>query len=322
MSLRCFQFIIIVSLFSMVVSAETEVKSSHQLFKGVIVDTQDEWLYFMNTNGKLQAVNLISGEKVWQTTETYLPLLVYDSHLIAQKQTHKKGSLSLVSFEKFTGTIKEERFFPLPEKVTPLMNDELNRHFSISANHDDPISLKLNWHYKVKPYDAMPFVPLNDTFVISQLNKESLHGTFIFDNSPALSKVKVKSFLNKSTAPKANIEGRFLTNKKVGRQFVSVSKEHILLSTPTSDSQSLKSYLWQIYDRSGNSIGAISQANSYLPFLIIKDTIIFIRLPSTHFINDEKVESQLSVNAYALNSGQFLWNYEIKDLSYTGPIPH
>ena len=62
--------------------------------------------------------------------------------------------------------------------------------------------------------------------------------------------------------------------------------------------------------------------NSYRPFEVVGDTVLFVTLPGMETVDDKLVELPLMIFAYSLSKGSKLWFHEIMDYSFKGPYPH
>ena len=163
---------------------------------------------------------------------------------------------------------------------------------------------------------------ININNIISKSNKSSkpIFGEISLNSNSRLADASTRVLSQKPTSANIAIEGNFLNDKK-GRQFKSISGNHIMVSNLKSDPSLWEKYQWDIYDLSGELLGSINNASSYISFNVVDDVILFMNLPYTKYKQNIKHEEPLSLQAYSLNTGQRVWQYEVKDLTYKGPYP-
>jgi hypothetical protein len=301
--------------------------SSYELWKGVVVDSTNKLIYTSNPNGGMDGINISVGNKAWHTAKADRPIVVYDSKLIAQHDSKQAGTLSLVSIESASGNISESHSIELPSIVVAQVADSLNNHFNIREKTVSPSSSNLEWQFRKETVrGTAPTAPennlINSINTTSKTNKENIHifgeVTFNGNNNLATSSSRVLSQM--STSTNSAIEGKFLVNK-AGRQFKSVSGNHVMVSTRKSDPSLREKYQWDIYNLTGQLLGSINNSSSYISFDTVDDVILFMSLPYTKYIQNTKHEAPLALQAYSLSTGQKLWQHEIRDMTYKGPYP-
>ena len=101
---------------------EVSLRRSADTFEfrnGVIVNVAESRAYLMSPRHGIEALNLRSGELLWQTTSAARPLLLNDGRLIAQAETGSVGnSLPVVVVSaRDAGQILLEVEVALPETV-------------------------------------------------------------------------------------------------------------------------------------------------------------------------------------------------------------
>ena len=95
-----------------------------------------------------------------------------------------------------------------------------------------------------------------------------------------------------------------------------------MVSKLKEDPSKWNKYAWDIYNKEGVLIGSTNHSSSYSPFFVSDKTIVFVNQPNSRVINNNWVETPLTLQAVSLESGQLIWDKEIRDLKFKGPYPH
>jgi hypothetical protein len=117
------------------------------------------------------------------------------------------------------------------------------------------------------------------------------------------------------------IAGNFLQQDE-GRQFASMSRNHVLVSQINDELSIWEKYKWDIYNKKNQLLGSILHYNSYRPFEVVGDTLLFVTSPAMNAEGDKVMRYPFMVNAYSLTSGNQKWTHEVKDHKFNGPYPH
>ena len=298
--------------------------SSYELWKGVVVDSNNKLIYAINPNGGIDGIDIIAGKKVWHTDHADRPIVVQGSNIIAQRDSTQPGEISLVGINNKTGAMNESHSVLVNKDVVARVGDGLNQHFDIKTKIVNASLSHLEWQFRKEIVRGT--APENNTIninnTISKTNKSSkpIFGEISFNNNSRLVDASSRMLSQKLISVNTAIEGKFLSDKK-GRQFKSISGYHIMVSNLKSDPSLWKKYHWDIYDLSGELLGSINNASSYISFNVVDDVILFMSLPNTRYIQSIKQVEPLLLQAYSLNSGKMIWKHDVKDLTYKGPYP-
>ncbi len=286
---------------------------SLQLYKGVVVDADSGLIYIANPEGGLDGVELSSGNNRWHSDQADLPLMVQAGDLIAQTDNLEKGAIILRGLNTTTGAVRQMRSVVVPDSVKARVGHDLGERFDMIPVVSELTRPTLQWQYQKKIVKGMPD-PAQD-------NLNESYGEITFNNGQTLIDASARLIPTKPNVGPVSIEGRFLDNIEE-RQFSSISKQYIIASERNADQTAWLRYQWTIYHNTGRQLGQINHVNSYVPFEVIDDLIIFVTLPSLRYeANNNKIESPLLLQAVSLSSGQTLWSREVKDLTYQGPYP-
>ena len=290
--------------------------SSHQLYKGVIIDVNDDIAYVINPNGGIDSISIQTGLQLWHFDNADYPLLVKDSQLIAHVDNSEAGKISLVALDANTGEVTQIRQITIPDHIYAKVSHGINQQFDINIDPDNPFSGKIQWQFKAKTAQGM--LPEPELRLEEKLNYGEIS---LSDIDSSLSTAKTKLLQQKPIKKIAAIEGKFIGNVD-GRQFKSISEEHILVSKLKSDTSVWNKYYWEILDLDGNLLGALDNNVSYNAFLISGDILIYVSSPYARYKQSGTIKGPLSIHAFSLTSGNHLWNKEIRDLKFQGQVPH
>ncbi|MGH8488405.1 MAG: hypothetical protein ACREXS_05940 [Gammaproteobacteria bacterium] len=115
---------------------------------GVIVDMSTHLAYLMNPQGGIDALDLSSGNLVWNSDKAAKPLFLCDKVLIAQARNRGRVNiLRIVALNtQDIGNPVFEASFELPNEVSALIDDGLGTSFRVTARtHQD--DLILSWMF-------------------------------------------------------------------------------------------------------------------------------------------------------------------------------
>jgi len=290
---------------------------SYQLIKGVIVDNTGESIFVINPNNGLDSVSLKTGLVNWHSDHATLPVLISNGNLLAQKETNSNSVLSLISIDTKNGHQLDTKQFSLPNNTSAPIVDGLDRKFDIQANFENNPNGEITWEYNYKKVQGMllenPPQPIK------------YYGKLIQDNNQTLKNMKMQIVDKPSQSTNKKIVGNFLNNLQLdskARQFKSVNGQHILVSKLKKNTSKWNKYAWDVYDKSGNLIGSTSHYSSYTPFFVSDNVLIYVNQPNARMINNKWVESPLTLQGISLDSGQPIWDKEVRDLKFKGPYPH
>jgi hypothetical protein len=301
-------------------SVAQQSSSKNELWKGVIIDPDNKLVYTINPRGGIDGVEITTGKKIWHSDQADRPIIIQGAKIIAQRDSTQPGVISLVSINNKTGAMDDSRTVSVNNNVLARVNDGLNQHFEIvsaSLNH-------LEWQFRKESIRGIApennTINLDNTISNANTSNKLILGEISFNNSNRLADATARELTQIPATANITIEGNFLSNKK-GRQFKSLSGNHIIVSNLKSDPTLWEKYQWDIYDLAGQKLGSINNPNSYISFNVVEDIILFIKLPNTKYIQNIQHEELLSLQAYSLITGQRMWQHEIKDLTYKGPYP-
>ncbi len=284
--------------------------SSYQLYKGVIVDTNSKNIYNTNPKTGIDARSVQNGSLSWHSDKAELPIMVNDSQLIAQQSSTSKGMLGLAQFNSTTGKLLVEKSLMMPNQIIPNIKDGLNQKFNVYENKGTLGSIR--WNYFSQSSQGM--------LEKETPNIKENYGEIVLGQNKQLDGAQLVSFSQKPTRSVGHVEGKFLSGID-GRQFKSVTGDHILVSGINKDATIWDKYSWDFYDLKGTQLGHMDFAHSFRPFILIDDLILFVNTPFEKATETTIQSFPLSLNAYSLSSGDLVWNTEVRDFSFTGAFP-
>jgi len=290
---------------------------------GTVVDINNEMIYVSHPEKGIEAISIDSGKVIWQSDEAARPIMIRDDQLIAQAAVSTNGTINLVSFNSNNGTVLSKKALVAPSKVLAQTSEGLEHKFNIQANYDTNPMGEIEWSYFYKV--AQGIVPeqnltgqAKDTTTYGQIKlsqaKQS-SGQSVLDDATLI------TLSEKPLSKLIAMAGKFLQQDD-GRQFASLSRNHVLVSQINDELSIWEKYKWNIYDMNNQLLGSFLHYNSFRPFEVVGDTVLFVTSPTMNAEGDKVIRHPYMLNAYSLSSGVEKWTHEVKDHKFNGPYPH
>lgn len=149
-SLKILVALFLFSLASFVYSGSNHSESSFQFRPGVIVDSEENpTIYLMSPRGSVEAVELRSGKRRWDSSEAVRPLLLDRNYLIAQAEPFESpNTLRLAVLDAKEGKKLFHTDVKLPQGVQALVDNGPGTSFHLTAcQHNGKVYI--SWGYKV-----------------------------------------------------------------------------------------------------------------------------------------------------------------------------
>jgi len=305
------------------ITAAAKNQIGFDLALGAIVDTTNEMVFFSHPNKGIVAISINSGELIWHYDKATRPILLRDGQLIAQADVTSKGKIILVALDSSSGTILSQKTLMAPSNILASTSEGLEHKFNINANYDTNPLGEIEWSYSYKMAQGIP-----PQINISEIPKDkktygqiNLRHTKTPSGISLLDDAKLKTLPQKPLSEMIAIAGKYLQQVD-GRQFTSLSKNYILVSQINDKLSTWEKYKWDIYDKNNQLLGSFLHHNSYRPFEVVDDTVLFVTLPAINAESKEVIHYPLMINAYSLSTGTPKWTSEVKDHQYNGPYPY
>jgi hypothetical protein len=314
---------VLLLLLAVIFTVNAKDQSEFDLSPGAVLASSSGLLYVSHPDKGIDAISIESGEVVWHSDDAARPVLIRDGQLLAMANAKKKGEINMVSFDSNSGTILSKKTLEVPSTVIANASEGLDHKFKISANYETNPLGDIQWNHSYKL--AQGIASIQDLNAVPKDNKT--YGQIKFSQSKmesgksALSDLTLKILTQKPNPKSVAIEGKFLQQKD-GRQFTSLSKNYVLVSQVNDNLSTWARYKWDIYNIKNKSLGSFTHHNSFRPFEVVGDTVLFVTYPMINAQEDKVIRHPFMVNAFSLSSGNKKWSKEIKDHKYQGPVPH
>jgi len=301
---------------------------SFMLRNGVIIDTERNQAYIMNTEGGIDAVELTRGTLVWHTDQADKPLALEGNQLACQVQPKNPGNnldITILNVEE-SGSLEDIYSIELPPDVRISINETLNSSFTARARIVGG-EIFVSWNYTFHPRKGT--APLNSsqrkqtsTQPSDQQYQPVKGAARINLSTKATSTINVQQIPASLTPVSPYLSGN---NRLAGvpeRQFISANGNHVLGSKRIESDSVWSKYQWIIYDHvTGNRIAVIKNHLSYSPYFVNDGQIIFETGSYIRRIDNVLVKKPLKIMSVDLQNGRELWSWPIRDTRYRGPFP-
>lgn len=299
------------------------------LADGVVVDTASQTAYIMKSEGGLSAVSLNGGTVLWTVNAKAKPIQVVGDLLLAQQEPREAGQLDLVSFRLSDGAPGElTARVELPGDVTPRLKDNQASSWRLSA-HQEGDEIVLSWFANKAAGSDTPrgYLPAADenrapsmdggeeSSALKADTPSNFAGTLRLNASGNL------RIAEKASAPRTlNAVDRKLPGV-AGRQFLSADGRHVLASRRANANNIWQSYRWTIYEReTGERVGELNHFASAAPFVVASGNLFFVSQPTARVSDGKVIETPMQLQAIQLADGAAIWNKEVNDPRYDGPV--
>ncbi len=318
MKIKLTQNLLLKSLVSLLIFSSSAYSTSIEIYKGVLVNETTHQAYLSNPNGGIDSIAIENGKINWHSNQADLPLLSLDSSVIAQLNTTVSGILKLANIDTSNGQLTQNHDFSLPENVKTNIQQSLESQFDLSfvsnqSTNANDSRINFDWQFTNKKAQGM----LSE----KTIKPLKISGGLLIRDANDITSGIVKVSNKNLKRVKQHIESKFLKNLD-GRQFKSISGNHILISNMKQTHQIWDKYTWDLYDLKGQKLGSIDNFTSFRPFVVVSDLLVFVDLANEKLVNDSYESEALSLKAYSLKTSELKWKKEVRNLSYSGPYPH
>ena len=333
---------------------DVEVAEPFELSDGVIADPERSAVYLMRPEGGIEAVHLVTGESIWQSSRAARPILLFGSLLVAQTEAPgEAGSLRLVGLD--VGDQAAPRFetaIDLPDGVSAKVDDGRRTSFQVSARPDGA-SLIVTWSYSLaaaKPGES-PVVRREvhrldpKTSGVSKLSFEQVPKP----PPPALPPPVAEAAQGRSllrqpwragdyfVAPARAPEGKSVVLKrweapsgrplpevplfgdKLQLRYASADGLHLLASR-LDDRTRPDRYEWAIFSaRTGKRVGTVRSHATAAPFFVFPSSLVEVEAGHRTRSGAEWIEEPRRLRAIDPATGAQRWSRVLRDTKYRHP---
>lgn len=283
---------------------------------GVVVDLSKDTIYITNPEVQIEALDLKSGEAKWKISLSAKPLGIINERLVIQVAPKGKGNtLTLAECQTNDGKELSRTTLDLPKGASSFVRNYGKGILNIRPYRIENETI-LSWAYNGG-------ITQGDYDEKRDESQEIIEGAIKVGTGPGqYDDVNIKELpkdykLNSILVPKNQ-----KIDTKIGQQFISKDKRHILVSWKETDDTDFNSYRWEIYDASSKKlIGKQESHVSYTPFFV-KNGILY-REVGPYFIPEQEGMKKVPLQILAVDfrSGKIIWSKEILDSVYRGPAP-
>lgn len=302
-------------------------KEKFQLVPGVVVDAAKGQIYSMDVNGGIKAVDVKTGQVVWNTKDASRPLGFAGDRLIGQMEhLTPNNALEVANLDPQTGKAISSASAALPAQVAPSAASSLKGDFAAFANSLPNGDAVISWQYVQRTPRALPpgtkptLPPAGGTAPLPTSDAgRFLRGAFRLDETTgvlqAMSAAAAPSASPELTSPQSSGDAQ-------NRQFLSADGRHYLVSTRNAGNSDTQRYTLTVYDRqTGAHIGAFQSPVAAVPFYVTDSKAVYELSPSARRTPQGVVEQPRTIRAVDLATGNEIWATPVRDSTYRGPVP-
>lgn len=304
-------FVTVGSLFGQNASVNTL-----SLTDGVLIDRESGRLYVMTPEHRLAAVNMTTGEIVWQRDVSGKPLFIQNGLLVVYRENDSvNDAASIVMFDKNNGEFQPNRAFPmaLPMDAHKYIDDGLGKQFRIHPILEDQ-AVALVWQSRRKTPSPVPPE-------MTGLTPFTAEGAVGFDqNLSALVPVS-RALSFRESAHLTVAPGASALPNQVGPRYASVDRNaHISVQRNGSEPNIFK-YQWRVLDAEGNLLGSFQAETGGAPFVVRDQQLIYAAPGFIARQGENMVQTPYRLRAVNLQTGEEMWTLPLRDTKYYGPYP-
>lgn len=284
--------------------------AAFELRPGVVVDPTLGSLYRMRPQGGLDALALRDGASRWSSEEADVPLLVFGDWLLALRDPEvPRGTMTLVAFDRQSGSTVFTTTAALPEGTWAGVDDGLGKRFTVQAWHDGAVA-RFAWTSSTRRIGGM-----RDSTTEPVVRS----GVFALD-------LAAESLVTTSDAPPVARRPDLPPEARLAGlddlQFLAMDDGHVMTSVRFADDRTFDKYRWSVTSRAnGDRVGTFDTFASYAPFGVVGQRVVHELPPHGRRIAGEMVDLPLSVQVVDLRTGRALWSEAVRDTGYHGPFP-
>lgn len=286
--------------------------SIRPLHEGVVIDSASGAAYVMSPRGGVDALELATGNVMWNSRDAAKPLLLKDGKLLAQARPAKDGALVVVALDAKGGKTQGRVDIEVPSFVRANVLDGPSRKFRAEAFEAEDGGVVVAW-------SAEEGRALQGFVEAEGANMSILEGAAKTSTLSGAVKIDVASG---RAVPVSGAEPRSLSAQVAGeRQMASVDGRHILRSERNPEGGLWNRYRWTITNAAGVKLGTVEAPVSMAAFVVSGNQLFYVAQPSVRKEENKLVEQPLRLRALDLRTGNELWASAVVDSTFRGPFP-
>lgn len=293
--------------------------SIRPLHEGVVIDSASGAAYVMSPRGGIDAVELATGNVMWNSRDAAKPLLLKDGKLFAQARPGKEGELVVVALDAKAGKAERRVDVEIPSFVRANVLDGPSRKFRAQAFESADGGVVLTWTAEegralqglVEPEGSN--TPINEAAATAKT--PSLSGAVRIDVATG------RAVPVNDAEPRSLSAAQIAGNAGNPRQMASLDGRHILRSERNPEGGLWNRYRWTITDAAGVKLGSVEAPVAMAPFVVSGNQLFYVAQPSLRREENKLIEQPLRLRAFDLRTGNELWASAVVDPTYRGPFP-
>ena len=291
---------------------EPQTENPFLLQNGILVNPDTDLMYIMVPEGGIEARQIQTGQKVWQTHQAAKPLTMRGNTLVAQAE----------------GQPGSEHIDVLYIPTSPAAGAPKSVSLSISGASwngvDDGLGKSLNIIGGEHQGNTIIWWQANEEVprgaAVANMTPRSLAGSYLLSQEAGI----VESLSNLPPAPAPQRLQLLPPTEQLssqGTEYLSVNGDHILVSQRIADNGHWNKYRWTIYNRAGEEVGTTNSHFSTSFFHVSGQTLVYLAQPTLRRIGNSWEELDLRLSAIDLRTGEQIWQQPVRDTAYRGPFP-
>lgn len=279
------------------------------LQRGVLVARETAAVVFMSPDSTIEKVSISSGKTEWISHDGAMPIALNDGSLLVLRDAAERGKLPYAVLADADGTLVARAAVDLPATAAGLVDDRLGERFELLAAADG-----LRWSYQREQVQGARMTEDQGYQESKQAATSALSGALAIDWAAGTLAPVPEASLKSLATQAAEIGSPSATGP---RTFRSVGDDYRLRSERQEDGR----YRWLITDASGARVGEMVSDYSYRPFDVVAGKLLYVTTPQVSMIGGRAQIEMPTLMAFDLASGALVWQREIRDTRYRGPLP-
>jgi hypothetical protein len=285
--------------------AQAPEGTSSALFEGVVIDAATGTAFVMSPKGGVDAVDLATGARKWNSRAAVRPIMIGDGGLLAQAPPSENGLLEVVTLDTAAGIVKDRMSLELPAGINASVIDTPAQKTRVGGYRDAGGDAVVTWDIERKPARGMAPAGVDEI--------QRLRGGARLDRAA-----------RRAVAVAVAGDDEGLSNLTIEEmsQLRSIDGRHLMRVTHNPDRTNLAApYSLSISDESGATIATIDSTVSLTPFIVIDSTLYYVAQPSIVLEGGAYVSEPLRLKAISLASGTQAWAAPVLDILHVGMLP-
>lgn len=303
------------------------------LTDGVLIDSSRQVAYVTNAERRIDAIELVAGNRLWTTSAAAKPLAIADGRLVAQAESAGPGRLEVVAFRTVDGAPADLAVsVDLPDDLHATLGDLPGRSFRVSASSQGS-ALTLSWSASSANAagTAQGYLPSDEEGTVpsggfTQSSQQIGRSPSLQRSGAATLDLDTGRVSSGQATALAASQVRVAPNHRAidgtGRLVhASADGGHVLRVERQAQAGPWNAFRWTVYARgSDEALGSLSHHSATAPFVVRGDQLIFVTEPSVRVEDGKTIATPMQVQSMNLKTGQSNWTAEVNDPDYTGPI--